>query len=64
LNTVDNNACLNVLFALEGAIQGIRWHILDDRKKNELKEFYDCLKKRMPDTDNKGHLLKLINIKK
>jgi hypothetical protein len=64
LNTVDNNACLNVLFALEGAIQGIRWYILDDRKKNELKEFYDCLKKRKPDTDNKGHLLKLINIKK
>jgi hypothetical protein len=53
-----------MLFALEGAIQGIRWHILDDRKKNELKEFYDCLKKRKPDTENKGHLLKLINIKK
>ncbi len=39
--TIENSeVCLNMLFALEGAIQGIRWHLLDDEKKQELKEFY------------------------
>jgi DNA transformation protein len=52
LKTVDNDACLNMLFAIEGAIQGIRWHDLDEWKKKELKEFYDYIKKaRKPDTD-------------
>lgn len=40
LKTLDSNACINMLYALEGAIQGIRWHKLDKDKKNELKEFY------------------------
>ena len=35
----DPSACLMRLSALEGAIQGIRWHDLDDEKKS-LKEFY------------------------
>ena len=38
-------ACLNMLFALEGAIQGIRWHQLDREKKEALKEFYRLMKK-------------------
>jgi len=28
------------LSALEGAIQGIRWHYLDEDTKESLKEFY------------------------
>lgn len=28
------------LSALEGAIQGIRWHDLDETTKRELKDFY------------------------
>jgi DNA transformation protein len=28
------------LCSLEGAIQGVRWHNLDDETKKSLKEFY------------------------
>lgn len=40
----NSGACINMLFALEGAIQGIRWHGLDESRKQELKEFYAMLK--------------------
>ena len=36
----DPSACLMRLSALEGAIQGVRWHYLDEETKNSLKEFY------------------------
>ncbi len=36
----DGGACINMLYALEGAIEGIRWHGLDKDRKQELKEFY------------------------
>ena len=35
----NSGACLNMLYALEGAIQGIRWHGLPKEIKQELKEF-------------------------
>ena len=36
--TIENNgACINMLYALVGAIQGIRWHSLDKARKQELK---------------------------
>jgi len=37
----DPSACLMRLSALEGAIQGVRWHYLDEDTKRSLKEFYD-----------------------
>lgn len=40
----DTTSCLNMLCALEGAIQGIRWHNLDDSTKVDLKGFYELLK--------------------
>ena len=40
ISTLDNSgACLNMLYALEGAIQGVRWHSLSKETKQELKEF-------------------------
>ncbi len=39
IRSIDNSACVNRLCALEGAIQGIRWHNLPDEVKKELKEF-------------------------
>jgi DNA transformation protein len=36
----DPSACIMRLSALEGAIQGIRWHNLDSETKEALKEFY------------------------
>ena len=46
LRTVDSEACLSMLCALEGAIQGIRWHDLDNARKTELKEFLKILDKQ------------------
>ena len=36
----DPSACLMRLSALEGAIQGIRWHYLNEETKVSLKAFY------------------------
>ena len=44
IRTIDSSACLNMLYALEGAIRNIRWHDLDISKKNELKDFFNTLK--------------------
>ena len=38
--SMDPSACYMRLCALEGAIQGVRWHHLDDEKKKEMKAFY------------------------
>ena len=42
----DPSACLMRLSALEGAIQGVRWHNLDDNTKASLKDFYRTQKQR------------------
>jgi DNA transformation protein len=44
LKTMDDGACINELFGLEGAIQGIRDHDLDESRKAELKAFYKMTK--------------------
>lgn len=44
LNTIDNSSSINILYALEGALQGINIHSLDNETKKELKEFYDFVK--------------------
>ena len=36
----DPSACIMRLSSLEGAIQGIRWHDLDNETKQSLKAFY------------------------
>lgn len=37
---IDPSACYMRLCALEGAIQGVRWHNLDETTKKEMKAFY------------------------
>ena len=45
ISSLENSgACINMLYALEGAKQGIRWHHLSDERKLELKAFYNQLK--------------------
>lgn len=44
IRDIDQSACLNRLYALEGAIKGIRWHNLSDETKKELKNFYNEFK--------------------
>ena len=39
----DTTACLNMLCALEGAIQGIRWQYLSDTVKSDLRSFHKSL---------------------
>jgi len=41
----QSGACINMLYALEGAIQGIRWHGIDKDRKQELKVWYQMLNK-------------------
>jgi DNA transformation protein len=36
-----NRVCLLMLYALEGAVQKIRWHGLSQIRKDELKDFYN-----------------------
>jgi DNA transformation protein len=40
----DPSACIMRLSALEGAIQGVRWHYLDEGTKQSLKDFYHAQK--------------------
>lgn len=44
IKAIDNSACINRLCAIEGAIQGIRWHSLSNEIKSELREFYNTVK--------------------
>lgn len=39
IREIDKSGCYNMLCAIEGAIQGIRWHGLSKEKKEDLKEF-------------------------
>ena len=39
--SIDPSACYMRLCALEGAIQGVRWHHLEEDQKKGLKAFYD-----------------------
>ncbi len=45
LHAVDPTVCINMFYALEGAIQNIRWHNLEPDVKQELKHFYSMLNK-------------------
>lgn len=41
ISAIDPSACYMRLCSLEGAIQGVRWHNLDDATKKDMKVFYD-----------------------
>jgi len=47
LCAIDSEACINKLCAIEGAIQGIRWHQLSADKKRELKEIFAMVKSKL-----------------
>lgn len=44
LRALDEGACINSLMALEGALQGVRWHDLDPARKAELREFHKSVR--------------------
>ena len=41
IGQTDQSACYNMLYALEGAIRGIRWHSIPRGERQQLKEEYD-----------------------
>lgn len=45
IRSFDKDACLDMLYAIEGAVQGIRWHNLSAEAKDDLKRFFNELKK-------------------
>jgi len=47
LQTLDPGACIQLLFGLEGAIEGIPYIQLSPQKKLELREFHRMSKKMM-----------------
>lgn len=42
---IDKDACIDMLYAIEGAIEGIRWHHLDKARKGELLDFFRSVSK-------------------
>jgi DNA transformation protein and related proteins len=46
LQTIDEGACINLLYGLEGAIEGIKDKELSLEKKQELLQFYRMIKKK------------------
>jgi len=40
IRKIDAGACLNMLYGLEGAVQGVRWHNLSKETKEDLKKFF------------------------
>lgn len=45
IKAIDTEACFSKLCAIEGAIEGIRWHTLSKEKKAELKHFFTSISK-------------------
>ena len=46
IQQIDESACIHRLMALEGALQGVKKTLLTDKRKSELKEFYNLHKKQ------------------
>jgi len=44
VKSVYPDACINHLYAVAGAIEGIRWHNLSNETKLDLKDFYNEFK--------------------
>jgi len=41
IKAIDSGACINMLYAIEGAVNDIRWHNLPADRKMELKAFFN-----------------------
>jgi DNA transformation protein len=46
IKTIDKNVGRTILFSLDGAIQGVRWHQIDQMRKEKLKQYYNELEQR------------------
>lgn len=41
IRSIDPGACLSLLYGLEGAILGVKWHEIPSDRKQELKQFFN-----------------------
>lgn len=41
IQEIDKSACMNRLLAIEGALEGVKKIFLTDKRRSELKEFYE-----------------------
>ncbi len=41
IRTIDKGACLHMLYGIQGAVEGIRYPLLSQSTKDDLKEFYN-----------------------
>ena len=46
IGETDQSACYNMLYALEGAIRGVRWHAIPREERRRLKKEYDAARAR------------------
>jgi DNA transformation protein and related proteins len=46
IRTIDPGACINLLYALEGAIEGTHWKHVPAYKRKELQSFFDHLNEK------------------
>jgi len=46
LQTIDPGACLNLLYGLDGAVNGIKWNSLSPERKRTLLQFYKMATKK------------------
>jgi DNA transformation protein len=41
IGQADRSACYNMLYAIEGSIRGVRWHLLSQNERAQLKLEFD-----------------------
>jgi len=54
IGAATGSGCYSMLFAIEGAIQGERWHTLPQQVREELKLRLDIARKREPARPSRG----------
>mgnify|MGYP001409786386 CR=1 FL=1 len=45
LQTIHPDACINLLYSIDGAINGVKWNNLPSERKKELLDFFKMVKK-------------------
>ena len=43
---IDKNAGRSILFAIDGAVQGVKWHEIPEDRKNKLRDYFNELEQK------------------
>ncbi|MFO7789317.1 MAG: TfoX/Sxy family protein [Bacteroidota bacterium] len=44
---IDKNAGRSILFAMDGAVQGVKWHEIPEERKEKLREYFNEVEKKI-----------------